>query len=191
MRSNGAASTTTELGRTSDGAFKKMTLVLRSGNIPAYLRGHRDSITALSRVHFMHFLLPLLIAVSVISPALSAADPLKDGRYSGTVRFLQSSPAGCPADICTRSIPVTFTLKKRGKRFAYRENRFQATLVKGRNGVFSGYAGSTRAGSCVLDVFPGAKGLRDKGFILAAFIFTFRCNSGTLTALYSGRVRKR
>ncbi len=169
-----------------------MTLVLRSGNIPNYLRSHRDSMTALSRVHFMHLLISLFIAVAtLISPALSAADPLKDGRYSGTVRFLQSSPAGCPADICTRSIPVTFTLKKRGKRFAYRENRFQATLVKGRNGVFSGYAGSTRAGSCVLDVFPGAKSLRDKGFILAAFIFTFRCNSGTLTALYSGRVRKR
>lgn len=134
----------------------------------------------------------LVIAIlALVHPVVSAADPLTDGRYSGSVRFIQSSPSGCPADICTRSIPVTFTLKKRGKRFAYRESRFQATLSKGRDGVFTGYAGSTRAGSCTLDIFPGAKALRDKGFILAAFIFTFRCDSGNLTALYSGRVRKR
>jgi hypothetical protein len=133
----------------------------------------------------------VLIAALAV-PAVSYGDQLRDGRYTGTIRFVQSSPSGCPADICTRSIPTSFTLQKKGKnKFTLRQPRISATLSKGRNGVFTGYAGSARTGACTLDIFPGVKALRDKGFILAAFVFTFRCEAGNLSAFYSGRVRRR
>lgn len=143
------------------------------------------------RLHLFAFdLVAFVVALSLPSVSLSA--PLTDGRYTGTIRFVQSAPAGCPADVCTRSISTSFTLKKKGKKkFTLRQPRLTATLSKDKNGVFSGYAGTARAGACLLDIFPGVKALPDKGFILAAFVFRFRCEAGNLSAFYSGRVRKR
>ena len=134
----------------------------------------------------------VLLLVAFAVPTIAFGDPVKDGRYTGTIRFVRSSPAGCPADVCTRTISTSFTLKKKGKnKFTFRQPGVTATLAKGRNGVFSGYAGTARAGQCLLDIFPGVQGLRDKGFILAAFVFTFRCEAGNLSALYTGRARRR
>lgn len=145
------------------------------------------------RAFLRFFPLPALslLFAFLAMPDVTQGAPLKDGRYTGTLRFIQSSPSGCPKEVCTPSISTDFNLKKSGKKFSFRQSALKATLSKGKNGVFSGYAGTARAGTCFLDIFPGVKAIPDKGMILASFVFSFRCDEGKLSALYVGRVRKR